>query len=367
VANLLEFIDLQAQYRTMRDPVNRAIQEVLDSSRYINGPQVKELETALAEFVGCSHAVGLSSGTDALLAILMAWGIGPGDEVITTPFTFIATAETIALTGAKPVFVDVEADTLNIDPARIAAAITPRTRAIMPVSIFGQCADLDAINALAAAHGLWVLEDACQSFGAANKGRRSCGMTTAAATSFFPAKPLGGYGDGGMAFTNDAELARQITVIREHGQIAQYRHARLGINGRLDTLQAAILLAKLPGFAGEIQARQEVAARYAERLEGKVRIPEIRPENRSVFAQYTVRVANREQVRERMAQAGIPTAVHYPIPLHHQAVFAELGHAMEAFPNATQASSEVISLPMHPYLTAEQQDLVCQALLRAVA
>ncbi|MBF0215161.1 MAG: DegT/DnrJ/EryC1/StrS family aminotransferase [Magnetococcales bacterium] len=351
----------------MRDPVNRAIQEVLDSSRYINGPQVKELETALAEFVGCSHAVGLSSGTDALLAILMAWGIGPGDEVITTPFTFIATAETIALTGAKPVFVDVEADTLNIDPVRIAAAITPRTRAIMPVSIFGQCADLDAINALATPHGLRVLEDACQSFGATNKGRRSCGMTTAAATSFFPAKPLGGYGDGGMAFTNDAELARQITVIREHGQIAQYRHARLGINGRLDTLQAAILLAKLPGFAGEIQARQEVAARYAERLGGKVRIPEIRPENLSVFAQYTVRVANREQVRERMAQAGIPTAVHYPIPLHHQAVFAELGHAMEAFPNATQASSEVISLPMHPYLTAGQQDLVCQALLRAVA
>ncbi|MBF0191513.1 MAG: DegT/DnrJ/EryC1/StrS family aminotransferase [Magnetococcales bacterium] len=362
----MEFIDLQSQYRLMRDPVNRAIQEVLDTSRYINGPQVKELEGALAEFVGCGHAVGLSSGTDALLAILMAWGIGPGDEVITTPFTFIATAETIALTGAKPVFVDVEPDTLNIDPGLIAAAITSRTRAIMPVSIFGQCADLDAINDIAKAHGLWVLEDACQSFGAANKGRRSCGMTTAAATSFFPAKPLGGYGDGGMAFTDDEELAQKIKVIREHGQIAQYRHALLGINGRLDTLQAAILLAKLPFFEGEIQARQEVATRYAERLGGKVRIPEIRAENLSVFAQYTVRVADRERVRGEMAQAGIPTAVHYPIPLHHQAVFAALGHDRGEFPNATQAANEVISLPMHPYLTAEQQDLVCQALVRAV-
>ncbi|GAB0058438.1 UDP-2-acetamido-2-deoxy-3-oxo-D-glucuronate aminotransferase [Candidatus Magnetaquicoccaceae bacterium FCR-1] len=363
----MEFIDLQTQYRAMRDPINQAIQAVLDSSRYINGPQVKELETALAAFVGCDHAVGFSSGTDALLAILMAKGIGPGDEVITTPFTFIATAETIALTGAKPLFVDVEPDTLNIDPNRIEAAITPRTKAIMPVSIFGQCADLDAINAIAAAHDLWVLEDACQSFGAANKGRRSCSMTTAAATSFFPAKPLGCYGDGGMAFTRDAELAQQLRVIREHGQIAQYQHAVLGINGRLDSIQAAILLAKLPCFEGEIQARQQVAARYAALLGGKVRIPVIRPENVSVFAQYTIRIAGRDQVRATLAQAGIPTAVHYPIPLHHQAVFAGLGHAREAFPNATLAANEVISLPMHPYLTAEQQEAVAQAVLSAVA
>ncbi|MEO5345330.1 MAG: DegT/DnrJ/EryC1/StrS family aminotransferase [Magnetococcus sp. YQC-9] len=363
----MEFIDLQTQYRAMREPINQAIQAVLDSSRYINGPQVKELESALAAFVGCDHAVGFSSGTDALLAILMAKGVGPGDEVITTPFTFIATAETIALTGAQPVFVDVEPDTLNIDPNRIAEAVTPRTRAIMPVSIFGQCADLDAINDIAAETGLWVLEDACQSFGAANKGRRSCTLSTAAATSFFPAKPLGCYGDGGMAFTQDAELAQGLKMIREHGQIAQYQHAVLGINGRLDSIQAAILLAKLPYFEGEIQARQQVADRYAALLGGKVRIPVIRPENLSVFAQYTIRVTNRDAVRAAMNAAKIPTAVHYPIPLHHQAVFASLGYAKEAFPNATLAASEVISLPMHPYLTAGQQEEVAQALLQAIA
>ncbi|MBF0342316.1 MAG: DegT/DnrJ/EryC1/StrS family aminotransferase [Magnetococcales bacterium] len=363
----MEFIDLQAQYRMLRTEINQAIQEVLDSSRYINGPQVKALEEALAGFVGCAHGVGFSSGTDALLALLMAWNVGPGDEVITTPFTFIATAETIALTGAKPVFVDVEADTLNLDANRIEAAITPRTRGIMPVSIFGQCPDLDAINATAQAHDLFVLEDGCQSFGAAHKGRRSCGLTTAGATSFFPAKPLGCYGDGGMAFTNDEELARKLKVIREHGQIEPYRHALLGINGRLDSLQAAILLAKLPHFEQEIQARQEVAARYGTRLGGKVVIPVIRPENLSVFAQYTVRVADRERVRGVLAKAGIPTAVHYPIPLHHQEVFAGLGYAREAFPNAVQAAREVISLPMHPYLTAEQQEQVADALLAAVA
>ncbi|MBF0613894.1 MAG: DegT/DnrJ/EryC1/StrS family aminotransferase [Magnetococcales bacterium] len=362
----MEFIDLQTQYRHMRDPMNRAIQTVLDSSRYINGPQVKELEDALAQFVGCTHAVGCSSGTDALLGILMALGVGPGDEVITTPFTFIATAETIALTKAKPVFVDVEPDTLNLDPTLIEAAITPRTKGIMPVSIFGQCADYDAINTIAEQHGLWVVEDGCQSFGASYKGKRSCNLTLAAATSFFPAKPLGCYGDGGMTFTNDAQLAQQLKVIREHGQIAQYQHARLGINGRLDTLQAAILLAKLPFFADEITARQQVAARYAERLAGKVRIPTIRPENISVFAQYTVRVASRDQVRATLAAAGIPTAVHYPIPLHHQTVFADLNHSKEAFPHATLAATEVISLPMHPYLTIEQQDAVTEALLNAL-
>ncbi|MBF0437989.1 MAG: DegT/DnrJ/EryC1/StrS family aminotransferase [Magnetococcales bacterium] len=363
----MEFIDLQAQYRIMRDPVNRAIQEVLDSSRYINGPWVKELETVLARFVGVGHAVGFSSGTDALLAILMAWGIGPGDEVITSPFSFIATAETIALVGARPVFVDVSPDTLNLDPELIEAAITSRTKAIMPVSIFGQCADFDAINAVAAAHGLLVLEDACQSFGATYKGRRSCGVTSAAATSFFPAKPLGCYGDGGMAFTQEAELAQRLRIIREHGQIEQYRHTMLGINGRLDTLQAAILLAKFPFFEGEIQARLKVADRYATLFASKVRIPEIRSENISVFAQYTVRITDRERVRAAMSSAGIPTAIHYPTPLHRQAVFASLGYGDEALPQATLAAREVMSLPMHPYLTSEQQDQVALVLLQAVA
>ncbi|MBF0126315.1 MAG: DegT/DnrJ/EryC1/StrS family aminotransferase [Magnetococcales bacterium] len=363
----MEFIDLQAQYQALRVPVDRAIQEVLDSSRYINGPQVKQLEAELARFVGIEHGVGFSSGTDALLAILMAWEIGPGDEVITTPFSFIATAETIALTGAKAVFVDVSPDTLNLNPALIEAAITPRTRAIMPVSLFGQCADLDLINAVAASHNLPVLEDACQSFGASHKGRRSCSMTTAAATSFFPAKPLGCYGDGGMAFVRDGELAQRLRVIREHGQVEPYRHTLIGINGRLDTLQAAILLAKLPHFEAEIQARQQVADRYAQRLTGKVRIPQIRPENVSVFAQYTVRVANRVQVREALTRAGIPTAIHYPTPLHRQPVFMNMGYGDVACPVATRAASEVLSLPMHPYLTADQQDQVAQALLRTVA
>ncbi|MBF0182253.1 MAG: DegT/DnrJ/EryC1/StrS family aminotransferase [Magnetococcales bacterium] len=363
----MEFIDLQAQYQALRQPIDLAIREVLDASRYINGPQVKQLEEALAGFVGVEHAVGFSSGTDALLAILMAWEIGPGDEVITTPFSFIATAETICLVGARPVFVDVSPDTLNLDPELIEAAITPRTRAIMPVSLFGQCADFDAINAVAARHGLPVLEDACQSFGAAYQGRRSCGLTEAAATSFFPAKPLGCYGDGGMAFVRDGELARQLRVIREHGQVEQYRHAVIGINGRLDTLQAAILLAKLPHFEAEIRARQMAARRYAERLEGRVRIPAIRPENLSVFAQYTVRVAERATVREKLASAGIPTAVHYPTPLHRQPVFMAMGYEGVDCPVATQAAQEVLSLPMHPYLTEEQQERVAQALLQAVA
>ncbi|MEO5332317.1 MAG: DegT/DnrJ/EryC1/StrS family aminotransferase [Magnetococcus sp. YQC-5] len=363
----MEFIDLQAQYQALREPVNQAIQEVLDSSRYINGPQVKQLEETLARFVGTEHAVGFSSGTDALLALLMAWEIGPGDEVITSPFSFIATAETIALTGAKPVFVDVQPDTLNLDPFQAEAAITDRTRVIMPVSLFGQCIDFDAFNAMASRHGLLVLEDACQSFGATSHGRRSCGATTAAATSFFPAKPLGCYGDGGMAFTSDPDLAQRLRIIREHGQIAPYRHTHIGMNGRLDTLQAAILLAKWPYFETEIQKRQQVAARYAERLAGRVRIPHIRPGNVSVFAQYTVRIAERERVRAILTQAGIPTAIHYPTPLHQQPVFLALGYGNETCPVASLAAQEVLSLPMHPYLTAEQQDHITQTLLQALA
>lgn len=363
----MEFIDLQAQYQILRDPVNQAIQEVLDSSRYINGPQVKQLETALASFVDIDYAVGFSSGTDALLAILMAWKIGPGDEVITSPFSFIATAEVIAMIGATPVFTDVSLDTLNLDPNKIEAAITSKTKAIMPVSLFGQCADMDAINAIGLKHGIPVLEDACQSFGATYKGRRSCSLTVAAATSFFPAKPLGCYGDGGMAFTKDEKLAQQLRIIREHGQIEQYRHTMLGMNGRLDTLQAAILLAKLPHFIKEIEIRQQVANRYAKHLAGKVRIPTIRPENLSVYAQYTVRVTNREQIRAQLTQAGIPTAIHYPTPLHHQAVFASLGYQKEACPIATLAAQEVLSLPMHPYLTNDQQDQIIKTLLQAIA
>ena len=363
----MQFIDLQVQYRAYQKEIDAAIYAVLASSQYINGPQVTKLEQALAAYVGVSFAVGFSSGTSSLTAVLMAWEIGPGDEVITTPFSFIATAEVIAVLGARPVFVDVEPDTLNLDPTRLEAAITSRTRAILPVSLYGQCADYDAINAIAHRHGLPCLEDGCQSFGATYRGRRSCALTTAAATSFFPAKPLGCYGDGGMAFTNDENLAQRLRILREHGQAARYRHAMVGINGRLDTIQAAILLAKLPHFEAELTARQAVAGYYRQRLQGKVRLPEIRPENRSVFSQFTVRVPERDRACEHLTAAAIPTAIHYPVSLHRQPVFADLGHRDNDFPVAAQAAREVLSLPMHPFLKPAQQDHVADALIQAVS
>lgn len=362
----MHFIDLQTQYRTYRASIDAAIREVLESARFINGPQVQELEAALAGFVGCGHAVGFASGTDSLLALLMAWGVGPGDEVITTPFTFFATAEVIALLGARPVFVDVADDTLNLNPELLERVITSRTRAIIPVSLFGQCADFDPINELAEKHGLYCLEDGCQSFGAEYRGRRSGSLSHAAATSFFPAKPFGCYGDGGMAFTNDQELASRLRVIREHGQAVRYRHDMLGINGRLDTLQAAVLLAKLPFYEQEIQARQRIAARYREGLQGVVRLPTVRPECLSVFSQFTVRVAQRERVIQRLTGEAIPTAVHYPVPLHRQPAFHGLGYGEEAFPVASQAAREVLSLPMHPFLGEEDQNRVMDGLKRAV-
>ncbi|MEO5340750.1 MAG: DegT/DnrJ/EryC1/StrS family aminotransferase [Magnetococcus sp. MYC-9] len=362
----MRFIDLQAQYRAYQPAIDAAMQEVLQSAAFINGPQVALLEEALARFVGVEHAVGFSSGTDSLLAVLMAWGVGAGDEVITTPFTFIATAEVIALLGAKPVFVDVEPDTLNMDPAGVAAAITPQSRVILPVSLYGQCADFDALNALAERHGLLCLEDGCQSFGALYRGRRSCALSAAGATSFFPAKPLGCFGDGGMAFTNDGPLAERLRIIREHGQVARYQHAMLGINGRLDTLQAAILLAKLPHFEAEIAARQRVADHYRTHLQGHVQLPVIRPGNLSVHAQFTIRTPQRETVQRHLTAAGIPTAVHYPAPLHRQPVFAGLGYREEALPVASQAAREVLSLPMHPFLATEEQDRVIEALLQAL-
>jgi UDP-2-acetamido-2-deoxy-ribo-hexuluronate aminotransferase len=298
--------------------------------------------------------------------------VGPGDEVITTPFTFIATAEVIALVGATPVFVDVEPDTLTLDPAQLEQAITPRTRAILPVSLFGHCADFDRINAIAAAHGIPCMEDACQSLGsAAPGGRRSGSLAAASAVSFFPAKPLGCYGDGGMVFTDDETLDKTLRVLREHGQTARYNHALVGINGRLDTLQAAILLAKLAHFEDEIAARQRIAAYYMTRLQeavgDRVRLPVVRDGYLSVFSQFTIRVANRDQVQQGLTGLGIPTAVHYPIPLHRQPVFAERTHyAATAFPVASQAAHEVLSLPMHPFLTPEQQDQVVDALARVL-
>ncbi|MBF0284924.1 MAG: DegT/DnrJ/EryC1/StrS family aminotransferase [Magnetococcales bacterium] len=365
----MQFIDLQAQYRAYRDEMDAAMGAVVESARFINGPQVRELEEKLAAYVGVGHAVGMSSGTDALLAVLMAWGIGPGDEVICPAFTFIATAEVVALAGAKPIFVDVEPRTLNLDPELLDAAITPRTRAVIPVSLYGQCADFPAINAVAERHGLPVLEDACQSFGAMQGGRRSCGLTTAAATSFFPAKPLGCYGDGGMCFTNDGALAERLRVIREHGQTARYRHAVVGLNARLDTLQAAVLLVKIAHFDDEVAARQRVARRYIEGLSGAVEMPPIREGDQSIYAQFTVRVSDRERVIQRLTEKGVPTAVHYPLPLHRQPVFTGLegGAASdEVLPVASRAAREVLSLPMHPFLTEAEQDEVIAALKEAV-
>lgn len=369
----MNFIDLKTQYQRIREPVNARIQTVLDHGQYVLGPETLELEQRLAQYVGVKHCIGASSGTDTLLIALMALGIGPGDEVITSPFTFIATGEMIALAGATPVFVDIGPQTYNIDPALIETAITPRTRAIMPVSLYGQCADFDAINAIAAKHNLTVIEDAAQSFGARYKGRLSCAVSKIGSTSFFPSKPLGCYGDGGALFTDDDALAKLMSEIRVHGQNRRYHHPRLGINGRLDTLQAAILLSKLDIFEDEVEARARLGARYTEMIDAAFRgsdavtTPKLAADCTSVYAQYTVEVPNRTRVEEGMKARGIPTAVHYPVPLHLQPVFANLGQGKGTFPHAEAAGDRVISLPMHPYLTEAQQVSVVKALKESVS
>lgn len=368
----IRFIDLKTQYQTLKPAIDERIHKVLEHGQFIMGSEVPELEAKLAEFVGTKHCIGASSGTDTLLISLMALGVGAGDEVVTTPFSFIATAEVIALLGAKPVFVDIDPASYCMDPNLTEAAITPRTKAIMPVSLYGQCADMDAINAVAARHGLPVVEDAAQSFGAVYKGRRSCGLSTFGSTSFFPSKPLGCYGDGGALFTDDDVLATAAREIRAHGQDRRYHHARIGINGRLDTLQAAVLLAKFDNFDWEVRERARVGTRYgellaAENAAGAILTPVVAPDNLCVFAQYTVRVKNRETVAKLMGEAGVPTAVHYPIPLHMQPAFADLGYAVGDFPRSEQVAAEVMSLPMHPYLDAAQQDLIVAALKDAAA
>lgn len=365
--NKIEFIDLKTQQKRILPDLERRIKAVLDHGQYIMGPEVKELEEALAAYVGVKHCVSASSGTDTLQIALMALGIGPGDEVITSPFTFIATGEMIALTGATPIFVDIDPRTYNIDPAKIEAAITPQTKAIMPVSLFGQCADFDAINAIADRYNLPVIEDGAQSFGATYKGRRSCGLSTIGSTSFFPSKPLGCYGDGGALFTNDDDMAKAMREIRTHGQDRRYHHARIGINGRMDTLQAAILLVKLEIFDEEVASRFCIGERYTELLRGCTITPGIEPDNTSVYAQYTVQVDNRAEVQKRLQDCGIPTAVHYPVPLHLQPVFAGLNQSEGSFPVAEHAAGRVMSLPMHPYLAQSDQDAIVAALLKAVS
>lgn len=358
----INFIDLAQQQALIRESVESNIKKVLTHGQYIMGPEVVELEEKLAEFVGVKHCVAVSSGTDALLVAMMALGIGPGDEVVTTPFTFIATGEMIALLGAIPVFVDIDARTYNIDPAGIESAITPRTRAIMPVSLYGQCADMDTINDIASRHGLPVIEDAAQSFGATYKAKRSCALSTIGCTSFFPSKPLGGYGDSGACFTDDGELATKMREIRVHGQERRYYHTRIGINGRMDTLQAAILLAKMALFPDEVIARERIGKRYTEQLGSVPTIitPYVSEECTSVYAQYTILTDKRSSLQERLKQAGIPVAVHYPVSLARQPALAM---SNQVFPLTDHAADRVLSLPMHPYLDVEQQDYIISQLV----
>ena len=362
----MQFIDLKAQYRRVEVDVNQRIQTVLNHGQYILGPEVVELEQQLAEFVGVKHAIGVSDGTTALLIALMALGIGVGDEVITTPFTFIATGEMIALLGAKPVFVDIDPQTYNIDVNKIESAITSKTKAIMPVSLYGLCADFDAINVIAAKYQLPVIEDGAQSFGASYKGKKSCGLTTIGCTSFFPSKPLGCYGDGGACFTNDDELAKKMREIRVHGQDRRYHHPVIGLNGRLDTLQAAILLAKLAVFPQEVEQRAQLGARYSQLLADKARTPIVPEGYDSVYAQYTLQVEGRESMVAALQAQGIPTAVHYPIPLHLQPAFANLGLGEGAFPVAEAAAKRVMSLPMYPDLSVADQDKVVAELMKVL-
>ncbi|NNT94900.1 DegT/DnrJ/EryC1/StrS family aminotransferase [Stutzerimonas nitrititolerans] len=359
---MIDFIDLKTQQARIKDKIDAGIQRVLAHGQYILGPEVAELEEKLAAFVRAKYCITCANGTDALQIAQMALGIGPGDEVITPGFTYIATAETVALLGAKPVYVDIDPRTYNLDPQLLEAAITPRTKAIIPVSLYGQCADFDEINAIAAKHGIPVIEDAAQSFGATYKGKRSCNLTTIACTSFFPSKPLGCYGDGGAIFTNDDDLAKVIRQISRHGQICRYHHVRVGVNSRLDTLQAAILLPKLDILAEEIELRQQVASSY-DRLftaAGVDSTPHIEAHNVSAWAQYTVQVQSRDAVQAKLKEQGVPTAVHYRIPLNKQPAVAD---AAAQLPVGDEVAEKVMSLPMHPYMKEQDIKRVVEAVL----
>lgn len=360
----MEFIDLKSQYHDLRERIDARIHAVLEHGQYIMGPEVAELEQRLAALCGARHCITVSSGTEALVIALMALGIGRGDEVITTPFSFIATAEAIVLTGATPVFADIDAATCNIDANQVEALISPRTRAILPVSLFGQPADMDALNAIAQRHGLTVIEDAAQSFGASYRGKRSCNLSTIGCTSFFPSKPLGCYGDGGALFTSDDRLAAAMREIRVHGQSRRYVHTRIGVGGRMDTLQCAIVLAKLDRFEWERVQRTRAAGVYDKVLNGHVRRVDRGPEGESALAQYTIVVDNRTAIQSVLQAANIPTAVHYPVPIHLQPAYAHLGEP-DRCPVASHMAARVLSLPMGPYLGDDDARTVAAAVLRA--
>ena len=358
----MQFIDLVAQQDRIKDKLNANIQKVLAHGQYILGPEVHELEEKLSAYTGAKYCITCANGTDALQIAQMAFGIGSGDEVITPGFTYIATAETVAVLGAKPVYVDINPNTYNLDIEQLEASITPRTKAIIGVSLYGQCADFDAINAIAAKYNIPVIEDAAQSFGASYKGKKSCNLTTVACTSFFPSKPLGCYGDGGAIFTNDEALATVMRQIARHGQDRRYHHIRVGVNSRLDTLQAAILLPKLEILDDEMQARQRVAETYNQLFTeaGITTIPFIEAHNQSAWAQYTIQVDNRDEVQAKLKEQGIPTAVHYPIPLNKQPAVVDNNAVL---PVGDAVAQKVMSLPMHPYLALEDQKDIVKALV----
>jgi UDP-2-acetamido-2-deoxy-ribo-hexuluronate aminotransferase len=380
----MQFIDLKTQQAAIKTELDRRIARVLAHGQYIMGPEVEELEETLASFVGVKHCITVASGTEAMLIALLALGVGPGDEIVTTPFTFVATAEVIVLLGAKPVFVDVDPRTANINATQIEAKITSRTKAIMPVSLYGQVADMAEINAVAARHGnIPVIEDAAQSFGAVYRGRNSCGLSTIGCTSFYPSKPLGGYGDGGALFTNDDSIAQAAREIRVHGQGKRYVHTRVGVGGRMDTLGCAIVLAKWPRFKWEVAQREAVGSRYTEMLHSEVlgasalspsevgrplsglRTLTLLPDRTSVYAQYTVLVPNRERVRAILQEANIPTAVHYPVPVNLQPAYRHLC-CPGCTPVASWMAEHVMSLPMGPDLAAQDQKRVTKVLFEAL-
>jgi len=361
----IDFANLQLQYQRYKDEIDEAIHAVLDKSNYIMGEEVKVLEENLEHFTGAKYAITCSSGTDALLLAMMALDIKPGDEIITTPFTFIATAETIAFLGAKPVFVDIDEKTYNIDPSKIKAKITEKTKAIIPVSLYGQPADMDAIQAIADRHNLKVIIDGAQSFGSTYKGKTDSSLGDISTTSFFPAKPLGCFGDGGAVFTNDDTLAEKIKMLRVHGQNKRYHHKYIGIGGRMDTLQCAVVNVKLKHYPKDLALRQEVAKKYTDQLithHASLITPFIKDDRTSAWAQYSIRVQERDEVQSRLKEQGVPTAVHYPMPLHLQECFEYLKYKEGDFPIAERVSNEIMSLPMNPYLTDDEIEYICGAL-----
>lgn len=362
----IDFANLKLGYMAHQEVFEKEISRVLSSASYIMGPEIEKLESELSQFTGAKHSITCSSGTDALLLAMMALGIKPGDEVITTPFTFISTAETIALLGAKPVFVDIDKETFNIDVNQIETKITHKTKAIIPVSLFGQVADMDEINRLAEKHNLSVIEDAAQSFGATYKGEKSCNLSTIACTSFFPAKPLGCFGDGGAVFTSNNALAEKIKSLRVHGQTQPYTHKHIGLGARLDNLQAAVLLIKLKSYNEAINMRQAAAERYHKMLHGMIKKPVVKSYNTSVWAQYSIKIPSRDLIKSKLKEQGIPTAVYYPKPLHLQKCFEYLNYKTGDFPVSEKAAEEIISLPINPYITEVEQEFIIEELKKCL-